>query len=193
MGLIKEGDKVAVLSDILGDEDHLGDMDFKVAGTAKGVTAIQMDIKIGGVSRDILLAALRQAREGRLHILDKMNVALGKPRAELSPFAPRIYVMNVRTDKIREIIAREERSSAASRSKPASRSTSRTTGRSRSRRSTPLPPGRPSPSSRGSSRRRRWARSTRGGCARSWNSAHSWSCSPAPTVSCISPRSPRSA
>jgi polyribonucleotide nucleotidyltransferase len=104
MGLIKEGDKVAVLSDILGDEDHLGDMDFKVAGTAKGVTAIQMDIKIGGVSRDILLAALRQAREGRLHILDKMNVALGKPRAELSPFAPRIYVMNVRTDKIREII-----------------------------------------------------------------------------------------
>jgi polyribonucleotide nucleotidyltransferase len=104
MGLIKEGDKVAVLSDILGDEDHLGDMDFKVAGTAKGVTAIQMDIKIGGVSRDILLAALRQAREGRLHILDKMNVALDKPRAELSPFAPRIYVMNVRTDKIREII-----------------------------------------------------------------------------------------
>jgi polyribonucleotide nucleotidyltransferase len=104
MGLIKEGDKVAVLSDILGDEDHLGDMDFKVAGTAKGVTAIQMDIKIGGVGRDILLAALRQARDGRLHILDKMNVALDKPRAELSPYAPRIYVMNVRSEKIREII-----------------------------------------------------------------------------------------
>jgi polyribonucleotide nucleotidyltransferase len=104
MGLIKEGDRVAVLSDILGDEDHLGDMDFKVAGTAKGVTAIQMDIKIGGVSREIMLSALRQAREGRLHILRKMNASLDAPRAELSPFAPRIYVMNVKTEKIREII-----------------------------------------------------------------------------------------
>jgi polyribonucleotide nucleotidyltransferase len=104
MGLIKEGEQVAVLSDILGDEDHLGDMDFKVAGTAKGVTAIQMDIKIGGVSREILLSALRQAREGRLHILGRMNATLDKARAELSPFAPRIYVMNVRTEKIREII-----------------------------------------------------------------------------------------
>jgi len=104
MGLIKEGEQVAVLSDILGDEDHLGDMDFKVAGTAKGITAIQMDIKIGGVSREILLTALRQAREGRLHILGRMNATLDKARAELSPFAPRIYVMNVRTEKIREII-----------------------------------------------------------------------------------------
>jgi polyribonucleotide nucleotidyltransferase len=104
MGLIKEGDRVAVLSDILGDEDHLGDMDFKVAGTAKGVTAIQMDIKIGGVSREIMLSALRQAREGRLFILDRMNAVLGKPRPELSPYAPRIYVMNVKPDKIREII-----------------------------------------------------------------------------------------
>jgi polyribonucleotide nucleotidyltransferase len=104
MGLIKEGEQIAVLSDILGDEDHLGDMDFKVAGTAKGVTAIQMDIKIGGVSREILLSALRQAREGRLHILGKMNATLDKARADLSPFAPRIYVMNVRTEKIREII-----------------------------------------------------------------------------------------
>jgi polyribonucleotide nucleotidyltransferase len=104
MGLIKEGDQVAVLSDILGDEDHLGDMDFKVAGTARGVTAIQMDIKIGGVSREILLSALRQAREGCLYILDKMNAVLDKPRPELSPYAPRIYVMNVKPDKIREII-----------------------------------------------------------------------------------------
>ncbi|HSL99307.1 MAG TPA: polyribonucleotide nucleotidyltransferase [Candidatus Limnocylindria bacterium] len=104
MGLIKEGDQIAVLSDILGDEDHLGDMDFKVAGTAKGVTAIQMDIKIGGVSREILLAALRQAREGRLHILEKMNAVLDKSRPELSPYAPRIYVMHVKPDKIREII-----------------------------------------------------------------------------------------
>ncbi len=104
MGLIKEGGEIAVLSDILGDEDHLGDMDFKVAGTSRGVTAIQMDIKIGGVSREILLSALRQAREGRIYILEKMNAALDKPRPELSPYAPRIYVMNVRTEKIREII-----------------------------------------------------------------------------------------
>jgi len=104
MGLIKEGDDVAVLSDILGDEDHLGDMDFKVAGTKNGVTAIQMDIKIGGVSREIMLAALRQAREGRLHILGEMNAVLEVHRPELSPFAPRIYVMMVKTDKIREII-----------------------------------------------------------------------------------------
>ncbi|NNG47741.1 MAG: S1 RNA-binding domain-containing protein, partial [Deltaproteobacteria bacterium] len=86
------------------DEDHLGDMDFKVAGTAKGVTAIQMDIKIGGVSREILLSALRQAREGCLHILEKMDIVLDNPRSELSPYAPRIYVMNVKPDKIREII-----------------------------------------------------------------------------------------
>ncbi len=104
MGLIKDGSDVAVLSDILGDEDHLGDMDFKVAGTANGVTAIQMDIKIGGVSREIMLSALKQAREGRLFILGKMNAVLDGPRAELSPFAPRIYVMTVKTDKIREII-----------------------------------------------------------------------------------------
>ena len=104
MGLIKEGDAVAVLSDILGDEDHLGDMDFKVAGTKNGVTAIQMDIKIGGVSREIMLSALRQAREGRLHILGKMNAVMDVHRPELSPFAPRIYVMMVKTDKIREII-----------------------------------------------------------------------------------------
>jgi len=104
MGLIKEGDQVAVLSDILGDEDHLGDMDFKVAGTARGITAIQMDIKIGGVSREILLSALRQARKGCLHILDKMDAVLDNPRPELSPYAPRIYVMNVKPEKIREII-----------------------------------------------------------------------------------------
>jgi polyribonucleotide nucleotidyltransferase len=104
MGLIKEGNDVAVLSDILGDEDHLGDMDFKVAGTRNGVTAIQMDIKIGGVSREIMLSALRQAREGRLHILEKMNAVIDTHRADLSPYAPRIYVMMVKTDKIREII-----------------------------------------------------------------------------------------
>ncbi|MBE0569260.1 MAG: polyribonucleotide nucleotidyltransferase [Deltaproteobacteria bacterium] len=104
MGLIKEGEQIAVLSDILGDEDHLGDMDFKVAGTKNGVTAIQMDIKIGGVDRDIMLTALRQAREGRLYILGRMNETISEHRPELSQFAPRIYVMMVKPDKIREII-----------------------------------------------------------------------------------------
>ena len=90
MGLIKEGDDVAILSDILGDEDHLGDMDFKVAGTAEGVTALQMDIKITGVTREIMQKALAQAREGRLHILGKMAETMSQPRAEMSSFAPRI-------------------------------------------------------------------------------------------------------
>ncbi|MDD5285783.1 MAG: polyribonucleotide nucleotidyltransferase [Desulfuromonadaceae bacterium] len=104
MGLIKEGDKVAILSDILGDEDHLGDMDFKVAGTADGVTALQMDIKIGGVTREIMQKALSQAREGRLHILGKMAETLSASRAEMSPFAPRITTIWVKTDKIRDVI-----------------------------------------------------------------------------------------
>src|SRR5690606_7940273 len=90
MGLIKENDKVAILSDILGDEDHLGDMDFKVCGTERGVTAIQMDIKIAGLDRSILERALEQAREGRLHILGKMLETLAQPRAEISKWAPRI-------------------------------------------------------------------------------------------------------
>ncbi|RNC70362.1 MAG: polyribonucleotide nucleotidyltransferase [Desulfuromonadales bacterium] len=104
MGLIKEGDDVAILSDILGDEDHLGDMDFKVAGTAKGVTAIQMDIKITGVTREIMGNALDQAKDGRLHILGKMADALTVPRSDLSPYAPRITTIWVKTDKIRDVI-----------------------------------------------------------------------------------------
>jgi len=104
MGLIKEGDEVAILSDILGDEDHLGDMDFKVAGTAAGVTALQMDIKISGVSKEIMQKALAQAREGRLHILGRMAETLELARAELSPFAPRITTIYVKTDKIRDVI-----------------------------------------------------------------------------------------
>jgi polyribonucleotide nucleotidyltransferase len=104
MGLIKEGDDVAILSDILGDEDHLGDMDFKVAGTAKGVTAIQMDIKITGVTREIMGKALDQAKDGRLHILSKMADALTAPRTDLSPYAPRITTIWVKTDKIRDVI-----------------------------------------------------------------------------------------
>ncbi len=104
MGLIKEGDRVAILSDILGDEDHLGDMDFKVCGTRTGITAVQMDIKIQGLTRQILEQALRQAREGRLHILGKMAEALGAPREELNQHAPRIHTLRVRPDQIREII-----------------------------------------------------------------------------------------
>jgi polyribonucleotide nucleotidyltransferase len=104
MGLMKEGDKVAVLSDILGDEDHLGDMDFKVCGTRKGITALQMDIKISGLSREILESALAQARDGRLHILDKMAEVISAPRDDMSPYAPRIYTIQVKPDRIRDII-----------------------------------------------------------------------------------------
>jgi polyribonucleotide nucleotidyltransferase len=104
MGLIKEDDKVAVLSDILGDEDHLGDMDFKVTGTATGVAALQMDIKITGVDKAIMKQALEQAREGRLHILDKMAEALASSRDELSPHAPRITTVYVTKDQVRTVI-----------------------------------------------------------------------------------------
>jgi polyribonucleotide nucleotidyltransferase len=104
MGLILEGDRFAVLSDILGDEDHLGDMDFKVAGTGDGVTSLQMDIKIAGITEEIMRVALAQAREGRLHILAEMAKALTTSRAELGEFAPRIETMKIPTDKIREVI-----------------------------------------------------------------------------------------
>jgi polyribonucleotide nucleotidyltransferase len=104
MGLIKEGDRVAVLSDILGDEDHLGDMDFKVAGTHEGITGIQMDIKIEGVTEEIMRTALAQAREGRLHILGEMSKAIETPQAELSDFAPRITSIQIPTDKIGTLI-----------------------------------------------------------------------------------------
>jgi polyribonucleotide nucleotidyltransferase len=104
MGLIKEGDRFAVLSDILGDEDHLGDMDFKVAGTANGVTSLQMDIKITGITEEIMKTALWQAREGRLHILTKMAEALERARPGLGEYAPRIEVITIPTDKIREVI-----------------------------------------------------------------------------------------
>jgi len=104
MGLIKEGERYTVLSDILGDEDHLGDMDFKVAGTSDGVTALQMDIKIGGVTAQIMREALYQARDGRLLILKKMEEAILKPREALSVYAPRIVTIQVRTDKIKDVI-----------------------------------------------------------------------------------------
>ncbi len=104
MGLVKEGDQVVILSDILGDEDHFGDMDFKVTGTQEGVTALQMDIKIHELSREIMQKALEQARSGRLHILDKMLQSLAEPRTEISPFAPKIVTLRINPDKIRDII-----------------------------------------------------------------------------------------
>ena len=104
MGLIKEGEKVAVLTDILGVEDHLGDMDFKVTGTTEGVTAFQMDTKIGGISFDVMRNALERAKQGRLHILSLMKQALPAPRQEMSPYAPRIIILHIHPDKIREVI-----------------------------------------------------------------------------------------
>jgi len=106
MGLIKEGNRFAVLSDILGDEDHLGDMDFKVAGTENGITALQMDIKITGITKEIMHAALVQAREGRIHILGKMKTALETPRTELSAYAPRMITIKIKPEKIRDVIGK---------------------------------------------------------------------------------------
>ena len=106
MGLIKEDSRFAVLTDIIGDEDHLGDMDFKVAGTTTGVTALQMDIKIEGINKEIMDVALKQAKEGRLHILGIMNQAISTPRAELSEYAPRILIMKVNPERIRDVIGK---------------------------------------------------------------------------------------
>ena len=106
MGLIKEGNRFAVLTDILGDEDHLGDMDFKVAGTTTGVTALQMDIKIQGITKEIMQVALAQAKEARLHILGKMVEAMGGAKAEVSQFAPRLYTMKINPEKIRDVIGK---------------------------------------------------------------------------------------
>jgi polyribonucleotide nucleotidyltransferase len=106
MGLIKETDGYAVLTDILGDEDHLGDMDFKVAGTEKGVTALKMDIKIEGINEVIMRTALAQARDGRLHILDKMNAVISTHRTEMSKFAPRIITVKINAEKIRDVIGK---------------------------------------------------------------------------------------
>jgi len=106
MGLVKEGDDYVVLSDILGDEDHLGDMDFKVAGSEAGITALQMDIKIEGITREIMEKALHQAHGGRLHILSVMNQAIDTPRDDISPFAPRITTIKINSDKIRDVIGK---------------------------------------------------------------------------------------
>ena len=104
MGLIKEGDDVAVLTDILGQEDHYGDMDFKVTGTRDGITAFQMDLKVTGITLDIMRTALQQARDARFHILDKMDATIDKPRAELSSFAPRILILKIKQERIGDVI-----------------------------------------------------------------------------------------
>ena len=106
MGLIKDGNKFAVLTDILGDEDHLGDMDFKVAGTEHGVTALQMDIKIQGITKEIMNVALVQAKEARMHILGKMKEAVESPRTELSTYAPRMIMLKIKPEKIRDVIGK---------------------------------------------------------------------------------------
>ena len=106
MGLIKDGNRFAVLTDILGDEDHLGDMDFKVAGTTSGITALQMDIKIQGITKEIMQVALAQAQEARLHILGKMQEAMGEAKTEVSQFAPRLYTMKINPEKIRDVIGK---------------------------------------------------------------------------------------
>ena len=106
MGLIKDGNRFAVLTDILGDEDHLGDMDFKVAGTTNGITALQMDIKIQGITKEIMQVALAQAKEARIHILGKMQEAMGEAKAEVSNFAPKLYTMKINPEKIRDVIGK---------------------------------------------------------------------------------------
>jgi polyribonucleotide nucleotidyltransferase len=106
MGMISEKGRYAILSDILGDEDHLGDMDFKVAGTAKGITALQMDIKIDGITPEIMQQALAQAKQGRLHILGEMEKVISSPREEMSEWAPRIISMRIDPDKIRDVIGK---------------------------------------------------------------------------------------
>ena len=106
MGLIKDKNRFAVLTDILGDEDHLGDMDFKVAGTTHGITALQMDIKIQGITQEIMQVALAQAKEARMHILSKMQETLGAAKSEVSNFAPKLYTMKINPEKIRDLIGK---------------------------------------------------------------------------------------
>jgi polyribonucleotide nucleotidyltransferase len=106
MGLIKDGNRFAVLTDILGDEDHLGDMDFKVAGTTDGITALQMDIKIEGITKDIMQIALAQAKEARMHILGKMQEAMGEAKSDVSQFAPRLTTIKINPEKIRDVIGK---------------------------------------------------------------------------------------
>ncbi len=172
MGLIKEGNRFAVLTDILGDEDHLGDMDFKVAGTTTGVTALQMDIKIQGITKEIMQVALAQAKEARLHILGKMQEAMGGAKQEVSQFAPRLYTMKINPEKIRDVIGKGGADHPrADRGDRHARSTSAKTARSRSPRPTPTRPSTRRSASSRSPRKSRSARSTKARSPRSSTSA----------------------
>jgi len=193
MGLIKDGNRFAVLTDILGDEDHLGDMDFKVAGTTNGITALQMDIKIQGITKEIMQVALAQAKEARLHILGKMVEAMGTANTEVSEFAPRLYTMKINPEKIRDVIGKggatiraltEETGTTIDIGEDGTITIASTdAGKAEMARS----------ASRKSPPKRKWARSTKARSPRSSTSVP-WSTScRARTVCCISARSPISA
>jgi polyribonucleotide nucleotidyltransferase len=193
MGLIKEGSRFAVLTDILGDEDHLGDMDFKVAGTTQGVTALQMDIKIQGITKEIMQVALAQAKEARMHILGKMVEAMGGAKTEVSQFAPRLYTLKINPEKIRDVIGKggatiraltEETGTTIDIAEDGTITTPR---RMRTRQNMPRS------ASRRSRPRPKSARSTKARSPRSWTSAP-WSTScPARMACCTSARSRTSA
>jgi polyribonucleotide nucleotidyltransferase len=171
MGMIQEGDKSVILSDILGEEDHLGDMDFKVAGTEDGITAFQMDIKVSNVSPEIMKTALAQAKEGRMHILGIMNELISEPEADLSEFAPRIISFTVDQDDIGALIGPAEKSSKASTRSSALKPTSKTTERLPSTPPTLPAPGKPKPVSCRFWKSRKSARSIPAWYDESWISA----------------------
>ena len=162
MGLVKE-DRYAVITDILGDEDHLGDMDFKVAGTAKGVTALQMDIKIEGINEEIMETALAQAYEARCHILNEMNQIIAEPRAAVSDNAPSIATIEVNPDKIRDVIGKGGVTIRAIQEETGAQIDIDDSGLIRVYGENAESRARPSPGSKPSRRKPRWVRSTRDG------------------------------
>ena len=163
IGLVKEPDQFTLLTDIIGDEDHFGDMDFKVAGTQKGICGIQLDIKIDGIGSDIIRGTLEQAKEARKHILRQMLKAILQPRGQISEHAPRLLTVKINPEKIGTLIGPGGKNIRASRRRPGRRSTSRTTARCSSPTRTRPGPRQPSCGSRRSPRRSRSARSTRAG------------------------------
>src|SRR5881398_1299087 len=193
MGLIKEGDEIRVLSDILGDEDHLGDMDFKVAGTEQGVVAVQMDIKIAGVTRAVMQQALEDARRARLHILGVMNRTLARPHSELSMHAPRIITLHIKPDRIRDLIGPGGKVIRGITEETGVKIDVEDDGTVLVASSDGVALQKALEKIRGVTRRPRWARSTAARCARSSISGPSWRSSPARTAWCTSRSSPTSA
>jgi polyribonucleotide nucleotidyltransferase len=193
MGLIKEGNRFAVLTDILGDEDHLGDMDFKVAGTTNGITALQMDIKIQGITKEIMQVALAQAKEARMHILGKMQEAMGAPRPKCPTSRPRLYTMKINPEKIRDVIGKGGAVIRALTEETGCQINIDEDGTITIAPPTPPRPSSPSAASSRSPPKPKSARSTKARSPRSWTSAP-WSTScPARTACCTSARSPTSA